>query len=239
MNDQNAKAKQGEMDDLGYETDTFMTASGKEIAFHAIRHGSLRLRYDGLEFEIDPVTNLNDKEIDYGLFPDADFILVTHEHYDHLDETAIGKLEKSGTVLVTNRSCADKLGKGDVMANGDVKTLRDDIKLEAVPAYNTTSGREQFHPKGRDNGFILTLDGFRIYISGDTEDIPEMENLGHIDVAFMSCNQPYTMTVQQLAHAAQMVKPDVLFPYHYGDTPVAQLKTLKDAVKDLRIRNYQ
>jgi L-ascorbate metabolism protein UlaG (beta-lactamase superfamily) len=126
------------------------------------------------------------------------------------------------------------------MKNGDKVQYADDITIEAVPAYNTTPGREQFHPKGRDNGYILTLDGLRIYIAGDTEDIPEMANLKDIDIAFLPCNQPYTMTIDQAVNAAKIIKPDVLFPYHYNDTPVNKitLQLYKEGIKVL-VRNYQ
>ena len=238
--DQAMPDKQAVPDAFGYMVDTFKTKSGKTVSLHCIKHGSLRLEYDGLEFEVDPVLNLNDKKTDYAAFPDADYILVTHEHFDHLDAEAIKALEKDQTVLITNQSCASKLGKGDVMSNGDVRSLRDDIQIEAVAAYNTTPGHEQFHPKGRDNGFVLTLDGFRIYIAGDTEDIPEMADIKDIDVAFLPCNQPYTMTPEQLDRAARLIQPKVMFPYHYGDTEIKRVSDLlKDSGVDVRIRNYQ
>ena len=112
--------------------------------------------------------------------------------------------------------------------------------MEAVPAYNNTPGREKFHPKGRDNGFILTLDGFRVYIAGDTEDIPEMANIKDIDVAFLPCNQPYTMLPEQLANVVRMIQPKVVFPYHYSNTKIEEcVELLKDVKVDVRIRNYQ
>ena len=93
---------------------------------------------------------------------------------------------------------------------------------------------------GRDNGYILTLDGLRIYIAGDTEDIPEMANLKDIDIAFLPCNQPYTMTIDQLVSAAKVIKPRVLFPYHYGDTTVNRIvMMLAGSGIDVRIRDYQ
>ena len=227
-------------DELGFRVDSFTTQSGKTVSFHAIKHGSLRIQYDNLEFEVDPVTKQEGLTVKYSDFPKADYILVTHEHFDHLDAEAIGYLEKTGTVIVTNAACAKALGRGEVMANGDIKTLRDDIRVEAVAAYNSTPGRDKFHPKGRDNGFILTLDGFRIYIAGDTEDIPEMASVKDIDVAFLPCNQPYTMTPQQFAHAAEMIQPRVLFPYHYSATPMKNVEAvMKDSNVDLRIRDYQ
>jgi len=94
---------------------------------------------------------------------------------------------------------------------------------------------------------VLTLDGLRIYIAGDTEDIPEMEQLApvagqqeQVDIAFLPCNQPYTMTTSQLEHAAKMVQPKVLFPYHYGQTDVSVLPSqLEGQSIDVRIRHYE
>ena len=114
-------------------------------------------------------------------------------------------------------------GTGDVMANGDTREIRKDIQLDAVPAYNYSEGRTMFHPQGRDNGFILTIDGFRIYIAGDTEDIPEMADIKDIDVAFLPVNQPYTMTVDQCVAAAQVIRPKVLIPYHFSQTDLSGL----------------
>ena len=126
------------------------------------------------------------------------------------------------------------------MHNGDHMKLANDITIDAVPAYNTTPGKEKYHPKGRDNGFILTLDGFRVYISGDTEDIPEMRNIKNIDVAFLSTNQPFTMTPEQTARAAKTIKPKVLFPYHYSDTDIQKVTDLlKGTGIKVLIRNYQ
>ena len=222
-----------------YETDVFKTKSGKTLKFHALVHASIRLQYDGKEVMIDPVVKLGDKTIDYSAMPKADYIFVTHEHGDHFDKEAIKQLSDDNTKLVTNKRCADMLGYGKVMANGDVATL-DDFTVEAVPAYNTTEGRQKFHPKGRDNGYIITIDGVRIYVAGDTEDIPEMANVKDIDIAFMPCNQPYTMTTNQLVNAAKVVKPKVLFPYHYGKTDVKEVPAqLKEDGIDVRIRHYE
>lgn len=223
-----------------YETDTFTTKSGKTLKIHALGHASIRIEFDGKEIDIDPVHKPGDRTIDYAAFPKADYIFVTHEHFDHLDKAAIAALSKEETKLVTNRRCADQLGYGTVMANGDRLKLIDWLTVEAVPAYNTTAGHLQFHPKGRDNGFILTIDGLRIYIAGDTEDIPEMAEIKDIDVAFLPCNQPYTMTVDQLIRAAKIVRPKVLFPYHYSKTKVSGIpELLKNEGIDVRIRHYE
>ena len=223
-----------------YETDTFVTPEGKTIQFHALTHACIRIEYEGKEIEIDPVHKMGDRTIDYAAFPKADYILVTHEHFDHLDTSAIATLTKKETQLITNQRCAEMLGYGTVMANGDRLVVNDWLTIEAVPAYNTTEGHQQFHPKGRDNGFILTLDGLRIYIAGDTEDIPEMADIKDIDIAFLPCNQPYTMTTDQLVHAARIIKPKVLFPYHYGQTDVGKLaEQLKNNGVEVRIRHYE
>lgn len=223
-----------------YEVDNFNTNNGKTVKIHSLVHSSMRIDYDGKVIMIDPVTKLGEKTIDYTAMPKADYIFVTHEHHDHLDENAIKLLTDKNTQLIANQRCAEMLGYGTVMANGDVLQLADDITLEATPAYNTSEGRQQFHPKGRDNGFILTLDGLRIYIAGDTEDIPEMTNIHDIDVAFLPCNQPYTMTVDQLVNAARIIKPKVLFPYHYSQTDVSVISSLleNDGI-DTRIRHYE
>ena len=233
-----SKGKQ-QTDESNLQTDTFKTQSGKTVVFAAIKHGSIRITYDGKEIEVDPVTRLK-PETDYGTFPKADYILVTHEHFDHCDTVAIRQLEKPSTEIVTNANCAKIIGRGRMMRNGDKLGLTDDISIEAVPAYNLSPGKTKYHPKGRDNGFILTLDGLRVYISGDTEDIPEMANFKNIDVAFLSTNQPFTMTPQQCAKAAKTIRPKVLFPYHYSDTDINKVVSLlKGSGIDVRIRRYQ
>ena len=223
-----------------YETDSFVTKSGKTVKFHALTHASIRIEYDGKEIEIDPVHKVGDRTIDYSAFPRADYIFVTHEHYDHLDTAAIATLTKSETQLITNQRGAEMLGYGRVMTNGDRVVLNDWLTVEAVPAYNITEGHQQFHPQGRDNGFVLTFDGLRIYIAGDTEDIPEMAEIKDIDIAFLPCNQPYTMTPEQLVRVARIIKPKVLFPYHYGQTDVSGLaEQLKNEGVEVRIRHYE
>ena len=223
-----------------YEVDVFKTKSGKTVKFHALVHASIRIEYDGKEIEIDPVTKLGNRTIDFTTMPKANYIFVTHEHGDHFDKEALKLLSNDGTRLVTNKRCADMYGAGEVMANGDVLKIANDFTVEAVPAYNVSEGRLQFHPKGRDNGYILTLDGLRIYIAGDTEDIPEMDSIKDIDIAFLPCNQPYTMTTDQLVKAAKTIKPKVLFPYHYGQTDVTTIPSqLQAAGIDVRIRHYE
>ena len=121
------------------------------------------------------------------------------------------------------------------MAYGDTETVNG-IRIKAVPAYNPN--RPQ-HPKGRDNGYLLEIGNKRIYVAGDTEDIPELANLKGIDIAFLPINRP-TMTIDQAVNAARIIKPAILYPYHYADTDVEQLiPKLADQKIDIRIRSLQ
>ncbi len=219
-----------------FEKDIIKTKNGNNIIITFIKHGSLMLEYKKYYIQIDPVSDY----ADYSQFPKADMIIVTHEHADHLDAKAIAVLEKKGTILVTNKSSHDILEKGQIMKNGDKSNPVDYLSLEAVPAYNTTPGREMYHPRYRDNGFIITIDGTRIYVSGDTEDIPEMKDLKNIDVAFLSINQPYTMALEQAVYAIEMIQPKIFYPYHYGNTNVEELaEKLKNSKTQVRIRQMQ
>lgn len=194
------------------------------------------LSYNGKYIQIDPVSQY----ADYQSFPKADVILITHEHADHLDLQAIQAVSKNQTEVLINESGYKKLEKGNILKNGDEAFILGDVKVEAVPAYNTTAGREMYHPRHRDNGYVLTFDGLRIYVAGDTEDIPELKELKEIDVAFLPVNQPYTMTVDQAARAARMFSPKVLYPYHYGSTAIDELPAkLKGSGVEVRIRQMQ
>ena len=220
-----------------FASDSFRTPAGKELTITFIRHGSLLLSYAGKQIQVDPVSEY----ADYSTFPKADLILITHAHGDHLDLKAIEALRKTETAVIANPESAEKVGAtAQVMRNGDSQTWQG-VRIEAVPAYNTTEGRDKFHPKGRDNGYVLDFDGFRVYIGGDLEDIPELSDLKAIDVAFLPVNQPYTMTPEQAAHAARVIQPKVFYPYHYSQTPVAETlpALLEGSGVELRIRALQ
>ena len=225
-----------------YETERFITRSGAPIDIWLIKHASLAIFYRGLCIQVDPVLALGQKVTNYAEeFPEADYVLVTHEHGDHFDKDALGIV---GGEVVTNARCAQLMAEAKmkqnvkVLANGQSLNLAKDIHVEAVPAYNYTEEHLQFHPKGRDNGYILTLDDFRIYIAGDTEDIPEMARIKNIDLAFLPCNQPYTMTVEQCISAARTIKPKVLIPYHFGQTDISSLPAALPGV-EVRLRQMQ
>ena len=220
------------------QTDEFTTKSGKKVTITCIKHASIEINYNGTEIQVDPVGMWLKPETDYATFPKANIILVTHEHKDHFDRAAIHEIRTPATSIYVNQAVFGHFRNGLVMRNGETVKYAADIIIEAVPAYNTTPGREQYHPQGRDNGYVLTLDGLRIYIAGDTEDIPEMANLKDIDIAFLPCNQPYTMTVEQCVNAAKIIKPKVLFPYHYGETDISGIPAQLPGI-DVRIRHYE
>ena len=221
-----------------YEVDEFRTKNDKTVKIHALVHASIWIEAGDIQIYVDPVTKSGNRQIDYSALPKADFILITHEHFDHLDKAAIRQLTKDGTQLIMNPAGAKAFGKGQSIANGDKLQLKDDVSVEAVPAYNTTKGHTQFHPKGRDNGYILTIDGLTIYIAGDTEDIEEMASISGIDIAFLPCNQPYTMTPEQVVKVAKLIRPKVLFPYHYSDTDLSAIPAQLPDI-DVRIRHYE
>lgn len=222
-----------------YQAETFKTPAGGEVKITLIAHGCLCIDYAGLNIQIDPVASGMGLKNDYSGFPKADFIFVTHEHGDHLDPKAIAALSKESTVIYANAKSRGQLGKGAVLENGDAITLgTNDVRVTAVPAYNTTPGRERFHPKGNGNGYVFDFGGFKVYVSGDTEDVPELSKLADlgIDVAFLSVNQPYTMTPQQCIKAAATIRPKTLIPYHLGNTDLRAIKTgLADPAIDLRL----
>lgn len=217
--------------DCPYPVETFKTKSG-EVQIAMIHHGTLAVMYNDFLIQIDPLISHSGADLDYGSFPKADVILITHEHGDHLQKEAIEYVSDENTRLILNRKSSEALdGAGEVMNNGESVTLAKKVTLTAVPAYNTTPGRENMHPKGNGNGYIIEMDGFKLYVSGDTEDIEEFSDFPEdIDVAFLSANQPFTMTVDQCVNAALVLKPANLVPYHLGNTEVEQIKSKLDSL---------
>lgn len=216
-----------------FTNDTFSTKSGP-LTITFVGHGTLMLGWQKLVVHVDPVGRYADYS---AVMPKADLILITHEHSDHLDKDAIGHIVKQGTVIVANDAVVRQLGGGSALSNGAVTNIRG-IMIEAVPAYNLPGKPITFHPKGRDNGYVLTFDGLRVYIAGDTEDIPEMKALKNIDVAFLPMNQPYTMTPKQVLNALRMIRPKTAYPYHFGNTDTKKLLDIAGGERytELRIR---
>ena len=199
-----------------------------------VGHGTLMFLYNGAVIHVDPVS----READYAKMPGADLVLITHEHGDHLDPKALEQIKKENTVIVLNGNSAEKINEGIVMKNGDVKSVQG-VKIEAVPAYNIVSKRasgEPYHPEGNGNGYVITLGDKRIYVAGDTENIPEMKALKDIDIAFLPMNLPYTMSPEMAADAARAFRPKILYPYHYGSTDVNRLVELLKEEQGIEVR---
>lgn len=216
-----------------FETDIITTSAG-DLKITFIGHGSLIFTFNGKVIHIDPYGEL----ADYSILPKADIILITHEHSDHFDLAVIKMLRTNKTELVLTETCAQKISGGMVMKNGEVQTVQG-IKIEAVPAYNIIHKRDNgqpFHPQGVGNGYILTFGDKRIYVAGDTENIPEMKTIQGVDVAFLPMNLPYTMTPEMVADAAKVLKPKILYPYHYGDTDTSQLLEILKNVREIEVR---
>ncbi len=216
------------------------------LVIHPIHHATFVMQWNGKTIYVDPVGGAKP----FADLPKPDLALVTHIHGDHFDAATLEGVVPAGgqTVLVVPKTVAEKIpetlrGKTVVriLANGE-KTETAGIAVEAVPAYNITAGKEKFHPKGRDNGYVLTMGGKRVYIAGDTEDTAEMRALKDIDIAFLPMNLPYTMSVPKAADAIREFKPKIVYPYHYrsADKTKADLEELKKLVgkqSGVEIRN--
>jgi L-ascorbate metabolism protein UlaG (beta-lactamase superfamily) len=216
-----------------FDMDIIETVRGPlQITF--IGHGTLMFTFGGKVIHLDPFS----READYAKMPKADLILITHEHGDHLDPQAIEQIRTEKTSIVLTEVCASKVGGGVVMKNGEVRNVQG-LRIEAVPAYNLVHMRSPgvpFHPKGVGNGYVITFGKKRVYLAGDTENVPEMKKLKNIDIAFLPMNLPYTMTPEMVADAAKAFKPAILYPYHYGETDTSRLVELLKGVDEVEVR---
>ena len=221
-----------------FDMDIIETVRGPlQITF--IGHGTLMFNFGGKVIHVDPVS----READYAKMPKADLILITHEHSDHLDPQAIEQVRTEKTSIVLTEVCASQVSGGVVINNGEVRKVQG-LRIEAVPAYNLVHMRSPgvpFHPKGVGNGYVITFGTKRVYVAGDTENVPEMKKLKNIDIAFLPMNLPYTMTPEMVADAAKAFKPTILYPYHYGQTDTSRLVELLKGVDgvEVRIRKMQ
>jgi len=220
-----------------FESDTFETSKGPlKITF--IGHGTLMIEAGNQVVHIDPVL----READFSKLPRANLILITHEHFDHLDKKAISLISNPQTIIILSNSCKGLIDNGIVLLNGEQKSFGD-WEIKAVPAYNLINKRSDglpFHAKGNGNGYVISFGGKRIYVAGDTENIPEMSKLKNIDIAFLPMNLPYTMTPRMVADGAKSFMPSVLYPYHYGETnPQLLVDLLKDTPIKVVIRKLK
>ncbi len=213
-NNTNMEETQSQSQPQSLPSDSYLTKMG-ELSVTVAGHASLIFTINGKVIHIDPYS----KVADYSKLPKADLILLTHEHSDHFDINAIEQIKKANTRFIVSKVCADSLNYGEVLTNGD-KTVFEGIDIQAVPAYNIVSKNsdgEFYHPKGRGNGYVLTFGSEKVYVAGDTENIPEMKQLKDIYIAFLPKNTPYTMTDEMFVDAVQKVSPIYLYPYHFSD----------------------
>ncbi|WP_138433453.1 MBL fold metallo-hydrolase [Winogradskyella algicola] len=164
-------------------------------------------------------------------------VLITDIHGDHLSISTLEALDLANATVVGPKAVTDKIpssiSKNIVTLNNDEKLSHNDVNIAAIPMYNLRKEALKFHPKGRGNGYVLTINDERIYISGDTEDIPEMRNLKAIDKAFICMNLPYTMPVESAADAVLDFKPKTVYPYHYrGTDGLSDVSLFKKIVND-------
>lgn len=188
------------------------------VSIYPISHASFVLKINDTTFFNDPVgeTSL------YETYGTPDVILLSDIHSDHLDVQTLTVVAGENTVIVAPVSMQDKLPlelqeKIVVMSNDDIHQI-DEISIEAIPMYNLPPSPEAYHVKGRGNGYVLEWNGTKIYIAGDTADIPEMRELENINIAFVPMNLPYTMDVDVAADAVLDFAPKIVYPYHYRGT---------------------
>jgi L-ascorbate metabolism protein UlaG (beta-lactamase superfamily) len=208
------------------------------VVIQPVNHASVVLTYQSNIIYVDPVGGGKR----YMPFNRPTAILVTHAHSDHFDVPTLEALAPSAKVIIAPQIVLDGLpddlkAKAKLMKNGDDGDVNG-LKLSAVPAYNTTPDRLKYHPKGVGNGYVLTLGDAKVYVAGDTEDIPEMRALTGIGIAFLPMNLPYTMSGEQAASAVKQFKPLMVYPYHYGkDGPEpAKFAAAMKGVNGVRIR---
>lgn len=223
-----------------FPKDIFSTSQG-DLTITFIGHASLMFIWNDMVIYADPVM----READFTQFPDADVIMITHQHGDHLDVNAIKALMKDNTWIIMTEACAEQLSSLSVPKKSVITAWDEvgynDLECQAVPAYNIEHKRsngEPFHPKGVGNGYLVKFGDFKVLIGGDTENIPEYKELADddIDVAFLPMNLPYTMTPEQVAEAAKVIRPKILYPYHYGNTDTDKLLELMRDEKDIEVR---
>ena len=209
---------------------TFQTPMGA-LKVEVLGHASVRFDIGDKVIYVDPYSEV----CDYAGRTPADLILITHNHYDHYDKKAIGPIETPQTAFIVSQNVGHVDARYTVLAN-DEYCYWEGIDIFAAEAYNINRRNPQgdlFHPRGVGNGYVLDFDGFKVYLAGDTEPIPEMQDLPRIDLAFLPKNLPYTMTDAEFIKAANLIKPKYLYAYHYFEIDVPALKKELDPAIEL------
>ena len=217
---------------LDNSADRISTENG-EISIHPILHGSIIFEWNDLNIYVDPWGD----PVLYEGKADPDLIFITHPHGDHLSPETLAALNTEGATFVVPQAVADQMPEQytdqvQIMDNGESMEF-EGIQVEAVPMYNLPNEGAR-HTKGWGNGYVFTIAGQRIYVSGDTEDIPEMRN---IDIAFVSMNLPYTMDIYQAASGVLELEPTIMYPYHHRGQNIQRFKEIIDwEDKDIEVR---
>ena len=221
--------------------ETALQTSNGPVSLHIVHHASFVLHWNGATVYVDPTG----AAALYSGQGTPDLILITHAHDDHLSPKTLTSLDTGKATIVMPQSVADQIGKRFgktqlIMANGDDATVHG-IGIHAMPMYNLPESPDAYHPKGWGNGYILTLGNKRVYISGDTSDIPAMRALKNIDLAFVCMNLPWTMDVAHAAQAVLAFKPKLIYPYHYRGQDTQEFKKLVNTGNpdiEVRLRDW-
>jgi L-ascorbate metabolism protein UlaG (beta-lactamase superfamily) len=205
-----------------------------EVYVLPLFHASVLLQYGDTVIQVDPTSR-----VDYYDFPDADIVLITDTHGDHFDRDAATMLMALGAKVVAPPAVADEWGGVDLVLENGFGEMVDDVYIQAIPAYNIEHGPAKdvvYHPMGRGNGYVITLGGKRIYISGDTECIEDVQTLENIDIAFMCMNLPFTMSPGEAAECVKKFKPKIVYPYHYRGSDLDVFKWQLEDTPEVEVR---
>lgn len=206
-------------------SDTYSTKSG-DLTVHPINHGSVAFTFDGKTILVDPYGGADIFEN----FHSPDLILITDIHGDHLNKETISGLNTENTIFVVPQAVADQMDdfmKDQIVVIGNNESTEQlGLKITGVAMYNLPDDESSRHKKGRGNGYLINFSDKIVYLSGDTEDVPEMRNLENIDIAFVCMNLPYTMDIYQAASAVIDFGPAVMYPYHHRGQDIQKFKEL-------------
>lgn len=218
-----------------------ITTNQGTLVVQPIQHGTVAFTWNSRTVYVDPTGGAEAFE---NINP-ADLILITHAHGDHMNIETLQALDTDGVSMVVPQSVADELPEAFsdqliILDNGET-THRQEISIKAVPMYNLPDDSDSRHPKGWGNGYVLTFGGKNVYISGDTEGIPEMRSLKNIHVAFICMNLPYTMDINQASDAVLDFEPEIVYPYHHRGQDIRKFKELvtqENEQIEVRIRDW-
>lgn len=218
----------------------FETDKG-ELVIYPINHGAVAFTFDGKTIFVDPFGGAEK----FSRFDAPDLILITDVHGDHLNTNTLDGLDTKNTTFVVPQAVADHMDESYkdqlvILANEETKTVLG-MDVTGVAMYNLPDDESSRHSKGRGNGYVIDFGGKHVYLSGDTEDVPEMRNLENIDIAFVCMNLPYTMDIYQAASAVIEFEPIVMYPYHHRGQDIEKFKTLIEIAQidtEIRLKDW-